>query len=172
MDSPVEVWKPVAGYEGAYEISSFGRFAATKNGERFIRKQNSATTYLSVSLKKMPGEKTQKSGYIHKMVAEAFIGKRPDGCVIRHIDGDRYNNRADNLCYGTPEENNLDDIRNNTHRGVNNGNSVLNEAAVRAIKLLIKHRVSQTEIAHSVGLTVSAIHAIKTGRNWGDISID
>ena len=43
--------------------------------------------------------------YIHKLVAEYFIGERPEGYEIDHIDGNYLNNRADNLRYVTRREN-------------------------------------------------------------------
>lgn len=48
---------------------------------------------------------------VHSLVAEAFIGPRPDGCYVLHIDGSRTNNGAENLRYGTPSENNADTVR-------------------------------------------------------------
>ncbi len=42
---------------------------------------------------------------LHKLVAEAFIGKRPKGLVIDHINGDHFDNRVCNLRYVTNREN-------------------------------------------------------------------
>ena len=169
MAETPEIWMPIIGYEGIYEISNRGRVSVIKNGERFIRKQNSATHYLSISFRKRPQDKIQRSATVHRLVAEAFLGPRPEGQVIRHIDGNRYNNAVENLTYGTPEENALDAIKHKVHEGEKNGNSQLNEIAVKAIKLLIKNNISQSEIARCLGLTVAAIHAIKVGRNWRHI---
>ena len=47
-----------------------------------------------------PGTSTQ---YVHHVVAEAFLGPRPCGLVVRHMDGDRENNAASNLAYVTYE---------------------------------------------------------------------
>jgi hypothetical protein len=47
---------------------------------------------------------------VHPLVAAAFIGPRPDGMEIRHLDGERFNNAAVNLCYGTPSENARDRV--------------------------------------------------------------
>ncbi len=43
--------------------------------------------------------------YVHQLVAETYLGERPDGLVIDHIDRDRHNNSADNLRYVTQQEN-------------------------------------------------------------------
>ena len=170
MEAPDEMWKPVDGYDGYYEVSSLGRFAAIKNGERFLRKINYATHYPSVSFKKRPQDKAQKSATMHSLVAKAFLGERPSGYVVRHLDGDRHNNRADNLAYGLPEENYADTKKHGTHRRENNGRSLFNELGVKAVRLLIEKDVSLSEIARHLGVSVGTIHAIKTGRNWSDLT--
>jgi hypothetical protein len=166
MCFPEEEWKPVRGYDGYYEVSNLGRIAVVKNGERFMRKINYATPYPSVSFKKRPEDKRQQSPTVHKIVAEAFLGERPSGHVIRHLDGNKHNSRADNLAYGTPVENHSDSRRHGTHRGENNGRSIFNETGVRAVQLLLEKGVSQSEIAEKLGVSVGTIHAIKTNRNW------
>ena len=161
-----ETWVPIQGYEGRYEVSNLGRIAVIKNGERFIRKPNLSTTYSSFSCAKRPGETKQKSLYIHTVVALHFIGPRPSGHIIRHLDGNRRNNAAFNLAYGLPHENVQDAIKHGTHAGTNNGRAILNERSVAAIRLLLDTGVSQSKIARELGVSVCTIHAIKTGRNW------
>lgn len=53
--------------------------------------------------------------YIHRMVMEAFVGPRPDGMEVRHLNGDPSDNRLDNLVYGTHAENMQDAIAHGTH---------------------------------------------------------
>ena len=47
----------------------------------------------------------KKTIYIHTLVAETFLGVRPEGMVIDHIDGDKSNNNLSNLRYATVEDN-------------------------------------------------------------------
>jgi hypothetical protein len=164
-DSP-ELWKPIAGYEGLYEISNLGRVARIKDGERFIRKANMATHYPSVSFSKRPQDKYQKSSAIHKLVAEAFCGPRPEGSIIRHLDGDRYNSKAENLKFGTVKQNVEDAVRHKIYKGSRNGSSILCERCVEAVRMLLKMDVSLSSIARKLDVSVGTIHAIKTGRNW------
>lgn len=51
-------------------------------------------------------------------MAEAFLGPRPDGLVVRHLDDDRTNNRASNLAYGTASDNQRDSVRNGTQADI------------------------------------------------------
>lgn len=61
---------------------------------KMLRPGLASTGYRSVSL-------CGKSRNVHELVAAAFIGPRPDGCVIDHIDADRTNNHFSNLRYVT-----------------------------------------------------------------------
>jgi hypothetical protein len=166
MSSLSEVWAKVPGYEEFYEVSNHGRFARICPDGRVIRKLNSCTHYLSVSVKSINGD-TQKSLYIHKLVAKVFIGDRPDGMVIRHLDGNRYNNRVDNLVYGTPKQNYEDAVKHGTHRHENNGRALLTERCVAAIKHLHSQKlVKSSDLATAFKISDSAICAIIKGRNW------
>lgn len=49
------------------------------------------------------------------MVAAAFIGPKPDGMEVRHLNDIRDDNRAVNIAYGTRSQNMYDSIRNGTH---------------------------------------------------------
>jgi len=55
---------------------------------------------------------------VQRLVALAFLGPRPEGHETRHLDGNRLNNRLDNLAYGTRSQNQLDvyDYRGYHHR--------------------------------------------------------
>jgi hypothetical protein len=49
----------------------------------------------------------RRAHYVHHLVADAFLGPRPEGKQIRHRDDDSFNNVASNLMYGTPSQNAL-----------------------------------------------------------------
>jgi hypothetical protein len=117
LDDIAEAWLPVLGYEGTYEVSSLGRVRSqprprTKGG---IKKANPCKRggYPKVSLCRAGRE---RSVLVHCIVAEAFIGPRPAGAEIRHLDGNPWNCAADNLRYGTKSENGLDTVRHGTHK--------------------------------------------------------
>lgn len=103
-----EIWRPVVGFEGLYEVSDAGnvrsvdRIVTSKNGmKKSLRGQllkqglyNSKSTYRGVTLSK-GGKQFKKS--VHRLVAEAFI-QNPDGMPeINHKDEDKANNTVENL---------------------------------------------------------------------------
>lgn len=112
-----EIWKDVRGYEGYYQVSNMGRLKSCARTVKVHRNSGliSYTTYPekimrvseSVSLKRgsikyrvtlhKEGEVSRKD--LAWIVADTFIGPRPENGYIKHINGDVGDNRAENLCY-------------------------------------------------------------------------
>ncbi|SHJ58468.1 NUMOD4 motif-containing protein [Nocardiopsis flavescens] len=108
-----EQWRAVVGFPG-YEVSSLGNvrsWSRYKRGE-LLKLRPGTTGYPHVTLWRDGRCHRPK---VHRLVALAFIGPRPDGQQVRHLDGDRLNNAADNLAYGTPSQNVRDSVRHGTH---------------------------------------------------------
>lgn len=102
-----EEWRNHPDYNGLVQASSLGRIRTKRrDGSWIIRQSNPASGYLIVAITK-PNE-THKPRYVHALVAETWIGPRPEGAHTRHIDGDNRNNAPSNLCYGTAKENKND----------------------------------------------------------------
>jgi len=110
----MEIFKPVRGYEGLYEISNRGRVKSlqkriggrrkpiTVYRELILKTNNNGNGYLQVSLCK---DGKRKQHFVHRLVAEAFCDN-PNGCnVVNHIDADRQNNSAANLEWCTTAQN-------------------------------------------------------------------
>ena len=119
-----EHWKPVNGYEGIYEASSHGRIRSLdrtitrSDGQvrrlkgRAMRATLNEHGYPFVDLRNQGKRRVRK---VHSLVAEAFIGPRPDSMDVCHNDGNPANNHVDNLRYGTRSDNTLDKVRHGTH---------------------------------------------------------
>lgn len=87
-----EIWRPVVGYEGLYEVSSFGR---VKNCfGKFLALHSIQSGYLRVSLCK--NCKT-KHHLVHRLVAIAFIPNPNNYPEVNHKDEDKTNNSIQNL---------------------------------------------------------------------------
>lgn len=120
-----EVWLPVVGYEGCYEVSSLGnvrslpRLVTCRNGQsktvrgRALRPHiGQHVPYRTVRLCKGNRHSTQR---IYRLVAEAFIGPLPAGMHTCHNNSDSTDDRAANLRYDTPRENARDVVRAHHH---------------------------------------------------------
>lgn len=109
---PGEEWRPVPGYEGSYEVSNLGRVYSVRRGPRtgrLLSLDPCGGAYRRVLLRS-PGT-PGRNWRVHTLVALAFYGPRPAGLEVRHLDGDKMNNRLSNLRYGTRRENMLDRTR-------------------------------------------------------------
>lgn len=101
-----EQWRPVPGYP--FDVSTEGR--VREQATRRIRNSKPNTLgYVMVSNGR--GHKP----YLHALVALAFLGPRPSGMQVRHLDDDKSNNRPSNLAYGSCSDNRNDSVRNGTH---------------------------------------------------------
>lgn len=109
--SDVETWKPVAG-NARYEVSDWGTVREVDGREVVPRAL--PTGHLTVFLG-TKGDRFGRRKYVHRLVAEAFIGPCPERHECCHRDGNPQNNRADNLRWGTRSENNLDAVRHGTN---------------------------------------------------------
>lgn len=102
MENEIEIWKDVVGYEGLYQVSSWGNVKSFmmyhgSNNERILKQNLNGFGYLHVALCIHGKPKTKT---VHKLVAMAFHGFIPDGTrkiVIDHIDNNRQNNHFNNL---------------------------------------------------------------------------
>lgn len=121
-----EQWRPIKGYEDKYDVSDLGQvrsWTSVKQGGLLKpREQNSG--YLQVNLKDGKGHGLNKT--VHSLVAVAFLGPRPDGLEVRHLDGNGHNNKLSNLCYGTRSDNRLDASRHGTLHNPNPKRDVCN----------------------------------------------
>jgi len=112
-----EIWKDIPGYEGLYQVSSFGNVKSFKRGKEKIMRLSLTNGYLRVRLCK----ENQKNMFSsHVLVAMAFHGHIPDGfnIVVDHDDNNPLNNRADNIKLITQRENASKDKKNKTSQYV------------------------------------------------------
>lgn len=102
-----EVWKPIVGYERLYEVSNTGKVRSLNYNHtgkiRELKPRADGGGYLLVSLCKDGKVKTHK---VHSLVMAAFVGPRPEGYDVNHIDERKTNNSLKNLEYCTRRENN------------------------------------------------------------------
>ena len=99
-----EIWKDIAGYKN-YKISSFGRVKSLNfNGSKKqkILVPYCVNEYLRIRLFE---NKKQKSFGVHRLVAMAFIPNPDSKPEVNHIDGDKKNNKVNNLEWVTSSEN-------------------------------------------------------------------
>ena len=108
----MRAWRAIPDFVG-YEVSETGEVRSSKRGApRLLRPAYNPQGYLVAYLWR-DGRVHRRT--VHSLVAEVFIGPRPAGHVVRHLDGSRDNNRASNLTYGTHSDNTWDSVIGGTH---------------------------------------------------------
>lgn len=171
-----EIWKPIPGYEGIYEVSDLGnvrsldRLCEGRDGRleihwgKLLKPQTLYNGYQEVYLSDRARTGKRKHRTVHSLVAEAFLGPRPGNADIMHLDGNRTNNKAWNLQYGTRSENLLQTYQYGGR--VANG-KLTKEQATDVIRRL-ENGANPRDLAREYGVNSAAIYHIrnKTAFKW------
>ena len=115
--------------------------------------------------------KKQYKRYVHVLVTSAFLGQRPKGKEVDHIDGNKQNNSIQNLRYLTPKGNiahliSLNPNKKHHAKGRIPGNAKLISDQVKQVKKLLNQGTSTKHIASLFNVTQTCICEIKANRNW------
>ena len=172
-----EYWKTIEGYEGSYEISSFGKVRSLNRNIEYgankgdyhsrkgqILKPTLSGGYNTVSL-------SGKTFTVHSLVAKHFLDGFKEGFVVNHIDYNKTNNFYKNLEWVTQSDNILHNKK--TLRGgfgESQKDAKLNSEKVIAIrKLLEDNTLSQKQISNLFEVSPTTITDIKKGRKWSHV---
>lgn len=163
-----EVWRPVLGFEGRYEVSNFGNVRSLISGTpKPLRPDLISQGYLRVRLCVKGGCERRM---IHRLVLESFVGARPDGCQACHNNGNRIDNRPENLRWDTQEANDRDrDIHGTRPRGERHGMSKISEDDVRQIRAEFGEKRGRDRaqvLADLYGVSMSHIYRIVNHSFW------
>ena len=174
-----EIWKDIPDYEGYYQVSSVGR---VRSRDRTIVNSLGINQSLKgkilspcvagrYALVQVCKKGLRKMTPVHILVAKAFLGVRPNGFVINHIDGCRFNNSATNLEYCTVTQNNRHARATglNNAFGQNHKRSKLKNTDIPLIRRRLSSGEMQTSIARDYGVNKQIISRISRGLNWSQI---
>jgi predicted XRE-type DNA-binding protein len=163
-----ERWKPVVGWHSYYDVSDQGRLrraldsapARRTRPGRVLKPSPDTGGYLTVRLCCDGVRHTRK---VHALVAATFLGPRPAGLTIDHVDGDKLNNAPSNLEYVS--------LRENQARATKMGlyAQKLDEHKVRFIRGSIRRGWSQRAIADALGVGRVTVSHVYTGKTWAHI---
>jgi len=176
-----EEWRGIEGFP-FYDVSSLGRVRSWKHNRwgrlpepRLLKPGIAKNGYPLIVLhgKKADGRWFARSTYVHRLVTEAFVGPRPDGHEVNHINSDRADARAANLEYVTSSENNTHAIRYGRMKppprrlGRDNNMTKLTEDDVRLIR---SSAATCTALAAQLKCSIANVSDIRRRRTWRYVS--
>ena len=165
-----EIWKPISGYEGLYEVSNKGQIRSIPRlvhysaGYDRINKgrvlepvkasRNKNCDYFRVSLSK---NNIVRQFPVHRIVAENFV-PRKSGCdFVNHIDGNKHNNAVENLEWVTASGNKMHAV----YTGIDIPNF-----GIKRVYCLTNGKVypSASQAARELGLDDSSVSKVCRGK--------
>lgn len=176
-----EIWRPIEGYEGFYEVSNLGRVKSlariTAHGRKIKEKQRKLPLNKGYPTIKFSKDGEWELAYVHRIVAKVFIPNPENKREVNHIDGNKLNNKVENLEWVTSSENVKHAYDSGLHtrtnvKGEYNNKAILTEKQVKEIKLLILDGRQNRELAAMYNVSRKVICDIKKGRNWKHVQIN
>lgn len=173
-------WKPVPGWP--YEASEDGQLRSARTGS-VLRPSVTAGGYQKCTFQ---FNKTRREVRVHRAIAEAWIGHIPAGYVVNHLDGNKLNNRPDNLEIVTPKENVAHAVRTGlaalgdrhwvrrhpelVRRGAEGTAAKLSEDDVLRIRAALAGRVSLNRLAAEFSVSKRTIARIRDRKIWAHLT--
>ena len=175
-----EEWRAVVGYEGRYEVSSLGRVRSLPRTERSAAGWSRAYPGVTLRQDTRRGYKAvflctgiaarQRRVQVHRLALEAFVGPCPRGMECCHGNGDRADNRAENLRWDTRRQNALQRTEHGTApAGEAHHNTFITEECVRTIRSRVASGEQQRAVARDMGLGDSLVSNIVRRKTWRNV---
>ena len=162
-----EIWKIIPGWEKRYQASNLGRIRSLCSGrDRYlkIRKTYKEPGKYERITFRLNGKVVAKA--VHRLVMSAFHGEST--LHVNHINGEKHDNRLENLEYLTRKQNSCHARDELNVRFGPAGNPQFAHRA-RMIKTLLLSGYSSVSIAGMLNVATAVVSRIKTGKAWADV---
>ena len=156
----MESWLQITEFPD-YEISDLGQIRNWRGNILAGHRAGWKLAYRYITLTK---NRHSSSRSIGRLVLTTFAGPAPDGYECRHLNGVHHDDRLANLAWGTHSENLLDQRRHDTWWKT--GRQKLVPDDITTIFGMRAEGMTQTRIAHRMGVQQPQISRILSGESW------
>lgn len=162
----IREWKPAFGFEKTHLISNDGIVKKIKTG-KILKQQFNNNGYRVLSFRDKTRSKTMA---VHRVVLQSFVGICPENHQASHLDGNRTNNRVDNLKWETAAQNNQRKILHGTQRrGENSGCVKLTSKLVLQIRKERAKGFKYIELSKKYKISIRHLIDIVAKKYWTHI---
>jgi hypothetical protein len=163
------------------EVPGYPGNGVTLDGRIFTRRSKNGKGYPSGPWRPLRPQRDSTGRYliatfgrskilVHKAMMMAFIGPRPDGQEIAHVDGDCRNNHITNLVYVTHQRNEaMKQLHGTAPKGQRNGMAKLDAEAVCRIREYPRSQGAGALLARQFGVSQSTISLIRSRKRWSHV---
>ena len=150
-----EEWKDIKGFEGAYMISNYGRVLSlprqgTRTTEPVLR--SISMTHDGYPRVRLLFKGKDKTVRVHRLVAEAFLDNPEGKETVNHIDGNKENNRADNLEWADRHEQMLHAYKKGLKEGMKGSDNPYSKLSPEQVEAIRNEYVPQSKEHGTVAL--------------------
>jgi hypothetical protein len=163
-------YKSIPGYVGSYSISKSGKVRNDRTNKT-LKWSVSTEHYPSVEL--WVNNKRKRIA-IHILVALTYIGERPNGTEVMHLDGNNQNPALDNLRYGSKGCNAAFKIDHGTYfppPAMGGYNRKLSIYQARRIREYLSVGITGAELARHFEISERAVNLIRHGRSYKEVQL-
>ena len=178
----MEIWKDIENYEGLYQVSNWGNVRSldtlinckgAKNIDKHIRKGRilkkyiGTTGYYTVNLSKNSKIKLAR---VHRLVAKTFIKNPKNHYCVNHKDGNKLNNKVENLEWCDFAFNNKEayrlNLKQNKYKGKYGKDAQFSKPVIQYSKeaKIIKIWDNAEQVARELGYCANNIRAVCRGK--------
>ena len=156
---------------GELEYVTTGRWGTphtSRKPARILSQCKASNGYMEVAIQNCGRRQKFR---VHRLVASVFVPGWQPGLTVNHINGDKTDNRAENLEWVTRS-------RNTQHqwetgmvnlRGDRHPSRKLSSGQVRIIRSLLQRGATAGELATLAGVSTSTVYLIRAGKRWSDV---